>query len=318
MRYRPRAELTRALSTYDLVQVVAGGPALANVAGKAGVPVVLQAATMASWERQSQLSVTPWPLRTWRAAMTRAVDRMERRALRSVDGVLVWNEAMRQAVEPYSGGPVTIAAPGIDTDRFSPHPDGWQREGHLLSVCRLEDARKGLERIIRAYALLRHRDASVPRLLLAGRGRLPAAERELIEALGVEAHVDVLPDVSPAELPDLYRNASVFLQGSYEEGFGLSVVEAMASGLPVVTTRTEGTAVTMLDGETGWLVPQHPSASVPQIMASKALEVLEGDGPVMSEKARMHATATFSSRVSLARFIDLYEKLLHRPGSDGV
>ncbi|MGK5110422.1 glycosyltransferase family 4 protein [Geodermatophilus sp. CPCC 205506] len=310
MRYCRRSELTRALRAFDVIQVVSGAPALANAARGAGVPVVLQAATRVRWERQSQLAAASGPLTVWRAAMTRLVDRVERRALRSVDAVLVWNEDMLQAVRPHCRGRLGIAAPGVDVDRFRPHPDGWRRRGPLLSVCRLSDPRKGLDRLIRAYALLVDAEPAVPDLVLAGRGRLPLPESDLVAHLGLTSRVRVRSDVTADELPGLYRDASVFLQASFEEGFGLSVVEAMASGLPVVTTGTAGTRVTVLDGRTGWLVPQQPSDDVPRALADRVLDVLRASGPEMSRRARERAESSFDARATLARFTRTYDEVV--------
>ena len=49
--------------------------------------------------------------------------------------------------------------PGVDTSMFHPQPAGWQRNGYLLAVCRLDDPRKGLDRMIRAYAHMVEPDA---------------------------------------------------------------------------------------------------------------------------------------------------------------
>lgn len=310
MRYRSRAELTRVLRGYDLVQVVSGAPALASAVLGAGVPVILQAATLVRWERVSQLAATGGLLQVWRKAMTGIVSTLEHRALRSVDAVLVWNEAMLDTVRPHCAGRLELAAPGVDTELFAPHPDGWQRHGPLLSVCRLADARKGLDRLVDAYALMVATSPRVPDLILAGRGPLPGSVRMQISDLGLQSRVHVRPDVGIEDLSRLYCSASVFLQSSHEEGFGLSVLEAMASGLPVVSTETAGSRQTVLDGLTGWLVPQHPAAEVATEIAARTLQLLETDGHQMSHRARERTVSTFSEDVTLARFTDLYGELL--------
>lgn len=316
MRYRRRRELTRALGQYDIVQVVAGGPALANAVLGAAVPVVLQAATRVTWERESQLAATRGALRAWRELMTWIVDRDERRALRPLDAVLVWNESMLESVRPYCRGYVGLAAPGVDTERFRPHPGGWQRDGPLLSVCRLAEPRKGLDRLIRAHAALVTADPDVPDLVLAGRGRLEPGVARLIDELGLTSRVAVRSDVTDQQLPDLYRSASVFLQSSHEEGFGMSVLEAMASGLPVVSTETAGSRLTVVDGQTGWLVQQDGDAgALERDLAARIRQVLSADGPGMSDHARRRALSAFSEGVTLARFTDVYADLLDFPAS---
>jgi glycosyltransferase involved in cell wall biosynthesis len=317
MRYRPRQELTRALCGYDLVQVVAGAPAWATVAGHTGVPVVLQVASRASWERPQQLAAQTLPLRVWRGAMTALTTRAELAALHGVDAVLVENTAMFDWVRSLGHEHVVKAAPGVDTERFAP-ARRWRPDGHLLSVCRLSDARKGLDRLIRAYAELVRRRDTVPDLVLAGRGPLAAPVRGLIAHLGLASRVVVRADVTPAELVALYHGASVFLQSSHEEGLGMTVLEAMSCGLPVVSTATAGSNETVLDGVTGWLVPQVPGAGVSAALADRTLHVLSDPGCEFGARARLRCLSLFSSRVALQRFTDVYRDLLRarRSGTD--
>jgi glycosyltransferase involved in cell wall biosynthesis len=312
MRYRPRRELTDALRSYDLIQVVSGGPALAAAVIRAGVPTVLQVATTIAWERQRQIEEQIGPSRIWRLAMTSLTTSIEREALREVDAVLVENSAMLSYVRSIGQRHVVKALPGVDTRMFYPHPAGWQRNGYLLSLCRLDDARKGINRLIRAYAYMVKSDETIPKLILAGRGRLPDAAHGLIALLGISSRVAVRPDIGDSELPELYRGASVYLQTSYEEGLGMSVLEAMACGVPVVSTETAGTKETVIDGVTGCLVPQDPQNDVSAMVANRTLNVLHHDGATLGAGGRSRSVEAFSSEVALRGFTDTYDVVLAR------
>lgn len=312
LRYLPRAELSTQLNRYDLVQVVAGGPSLALAAIRSRRPIVLLVATTVAWERASQLVATGATLALWRGGMTKAVSAMERAALQRADAVLVLNSEMQEFARSVGQTRVVLAPPGVDTERFTSRTEGWDSAGYLLSVCRLNDPRKGLDRLIRSYALMREHRPSVPPLVMAGRGELPANLRRLIAELGLVEHVSVRSNVPQAQLPSLYRGASVYLQTSHEEGLGISVLEAMASGLPVVSTETAGTRETVAHGETGWLIPQTPPDQVPALMASRALEVLQDESGSISSHARQRCVAEFSLHVTLARFTEVYDLLLKR------
>jgi glycosyltransferase involved in cell wall biosynthesis len=308
LRYLPRRNLDDALNEYDVVQVVAGGPALAWAASRANPPTALQAATTVRRERQSMLARQSPAAKLAHVAMTAVVTRIEMKALRNAATVLVENHEMASYVR--SRAPrtvVTVAPPGVDIERFAPRADGWRGDGYLLSVCRLEDCRKGLERLVEAYSLLRERRADVPDLVLAGRNEPPASLIELIHDLGLSSFVQVRRNVPTRDLPGLYQGASVYLQTSFEEGLGLSVLEAMASGLPVVATETAGTLETVISGITGWLVPQGPdvAADVAE-MVSRALNV---DGPDMALAARERTVTTFSGAATLGNFLDSYALL---------
>jgi glycosyltransferase involved in cell wall biosynthesis len=241
--------------------------------------------------------------------MTKVTSRIERLALGTVDAVFVENEAMLRHVRTLSRAYVTKASPGIDTSLFCPPAAGWNRHGHILSVCRLSDPRKGIDRTIRAYAELVQARADAPDLVLAGRGSLPAPVAALAAEMGLASRVIVRPDVKPDELVDLYRGASVFLQTSFEEGLGLSVLEAMACGLPVVATETAGSIETVVHGVTGWRVPQGPESDVPHMLAHRMAMLLDDAGPAFGSRGRDRCRSTFSSGVTVARFTDVYDAL---------
>ncbi|GAA1025956.1 hypothetical protein GCM10009557_01920 [Virgisporangium ochraceum] len=310
MRYRPRARLTEALRGYDLIQVVCGTAAWASAVGRTGRPVVVQVATRAAWERAAQLTAVGRPLRTWRQAMTAITTRLEKSATKKADAVLVENDAMVAAVTQTGQRTVIKAPPGVDTARFLPAFDGWRRDGHLLSVCRLGDPRKGLDRLIKAYAALCKEPDPVPRLVLAGKGQLLPVNRELIEDLKLTQRIEVRTDVPEKDLVELYQTASVFVQTSHEEGLGLSVLEAMACGLPVVATDTAGSRETVVDGVTGWRVSQGSDEDVAAEVAKRIRQLLV-DGEAVSRQARRRCLDRFSSDATLDLYLGVYEKLLN-------
>jgi glycosyltransferase involved in cell wall biosynthesis len=315
MRYRPRTELTQALQQYDLIQVVSGGPALAATVVNVGVPTVLQVATRIAWERAQPVLEVARPLGVWRRTMTAWTSHIESHAIRQVDFVLVENAAMLAYVQSLGQSHVSKAFPGVDIQRFSPRQEGWLRDGYILSVCRLNDPRKGIDRLINAYALMVRTDQHTPELVLAGRGRLTESANALIDSLRLSTKITVMPDIGEQQLPNLYRSASLYIQASYEEGLGISVVEAMASGLPVVTTKTAGTSETVVEGVTGYLISQDLAEAVPKLLATRAMEVLRGDGESLAAGSRERCVSLFASDIALRRFTDTYDGLLMRDPS---
>jgi glycosyltransferase involved in cell wall biosynthesis len=310
MRYRPRRELTRVLRGYDLIQVVSGSPAVAAAVVGIGIPVLLAAASPASVERQRRLDEETGVKRLWRSAMTSLTSRLEKFAIRNVDAVFVMNSSMVEYGRLCGQRRVIKAPPGVDAATFSPSPEGWNRRGYLLSVCRLNDIRKGLERMVRAYAQMVDQDPSVPDLVLAGLTQLPNSTLDLIADLGISLRVKIHSNVPPNALVTLYRGASIFLQTSYEEGFGMSVVEAMACGLPAVCTDTDGSREVVADGVTGWLVPQIAGSHLTHLVADRVFHVLRGDGGTMGARARERVEMMFSTEVTLKRYTSLYDELL--------
>lgn len=148
---------------------------------------------------------------------------------------------------------IAVIPNGVDTAAF--HPASDPPEGlHILSVARLIP-RKGLHHLIAAVAQLP--DA---RLTIVGGGTEGPALEALVCSLGVEERVTFAGAVPHEDLPARYRSASVFVLPSLNEGMSNTVLEAVASGLPVLLTDTGGTRELLSDGENGFLIDAEPSA----------------------------------------------------------
>ncbi len=159
---------------------------------------------------------------------------------------------------------VSVTHNGADLCRFYPGPEGIELvrtlglspQGYLLSVGRLEP-RKNHANLLRAYAQLGH---LAPPLVIAGQRHFGFEEAFTeIDRLGLRGRVHLLDHVGDDVLPALYRHALLFAYPTWAEGFGMPPLEAMASGVPVITSYT--TALPEVVGEAGLLVdPADPSA----------------------------------------------------------
>lgn len=184
--------------------------------------------------------------------------------------------ALRRDAPP---GRVRVVPLGTDPVRFRPGIDaGAVRARHgldggpwLLTVARLE-WHKGIDTVIRALPAVR-RAVPAARYAVAGVGpRRPQLER-LAGELGVTDAVRFLGPVPDEDLPALYNAADLYVGASRRqdllvEGFGISLVEASASGLAVVGGRSGGVPDAVRDGETGVLVdPERPAAVAAAVVA---------------------------------------------------
>lgn len=158
----------------------------------------------------------------------------------------------------------SLFRPGIDTTAVR---QKYQLDGGpvLLTVARL-DFHKGIDTVIEALPAIRKAHPTT-QYLVAGVGAYEPQLKQLVAQLGLGNAVRFLGFVPDDELPALYNVADLFVLASrrYEllvEGFGISIVEASASGLAVVGGRSGGIAEAVRDGETGILVdPESPEAA---------------------------------------------------------
>src|SRR5262249_28267990 len=133
----------------------------------------------------------------------------------------------------------------------------------------------------------------------------PELER-LAADLGLTEHVTFLGPVS--DVPALLARAALFVLPSRTEGISLTLLEAMARGLPVVATRVGGNPEGVADGETGLLVPPADPAS----LSAAVLSLLRDPqrGRCMGQAGRRRAERHFEVGRMVARYEGLYRELL--------
>jgi glycosyltransferase involved in cell wall biosynthesis len=199
---------------------------------------------------------------------------------------------------------------GVDLERF--HPVQTQpgsditRVGsvplRLLTVGRLS-VTKRVPMLIEAVELL-HKEGSRVQLTVVGGGAL---EREIREAVGekdLRGVVAIIGRRDAGAMPQIYREHDVFVSASAQEGMSNAMLEAMASGLPIVTTRCEG--VDELIAENGIVVESPSPAAIAQ-----AIRTLGDDRralQAMSAAARKHAER-FSWRSVAEAYLQLYARV---------
>ena len=208
---------------------------------------------------------------------------LDRRA-RRLDLRIAVSEPAREFANRYFPGDYEIVPNGIDCERFNPgvQPLYPSRDGALtiLYVGRM-DKRKGVPYLLRALPIARKEMKRDIRLIMVGEGKLRGALlHRPISMHGVE--IVMAGRVSPADLPRYYASADIFCSpATGRESFGIVLLEAMASGVPVVASDIPGYRRVVSDGQEGLLViPKDPSS------LAEAVLRLEKDPSGRSELGR--------------------------------
>lgn len=310
-RYQPRKALAAVLAECDLIQVVSGSPAWAWAVCGLGKPVALQCATRAIIERRRRDLVSHGLKTLWRRWMTRLTDRLERKVLRTVDAVQVespWMLEYAQGLNVGRDALIRYAPPGVDATRFQPRLRELKANPYILCVGRLDDPRKNIGLLLEAYAKLPMEMRATVRLVLAGAAGPDAPFWARASELCLSNRVDFVPKPDDDALIRLYQGATVFALPSDEEGLGVVILEAMACGVPIVSTRSGGPDGIITDGVDGTLVPLDDADA----MAGKLAQLL-ADVPMnmrMGEAARQTILRKYEAGVAGKAFLDHYDALL--------
>jgi glycosyltransferase involved in cell wall biosynthesis len=201
---------------------------------------------------------------------------------------------------------VLIRGAGIDTAKFKPSPSAAGVPCVILVARMLRD--KGIFEYVQAAALLRSRGIAV-RFLLVGApdplNRAAVAEGQL----SAWAKEGVVEWAGPRnDIPELLAASHIACLPSYREGLPKSLLEALAAGLPIVTTDVPGCRETVVDGVNGYLVPARDAQALALAIEKLAVDPILRS--VMGRESRRLAERHFSQEIVCRKTIDLYRLML--------
>lgn len=159
---------------------------------------------------------------------------------------------------------ISVMHLGVDTEMFRPLPAITRDPYRLMTTASADAPLKGLSHLLRALAALRP-DYPDIRLTLVGRPKPDGETQRLINALGLADCIDCCKGISHEEMVEKYARATVAVVPSMYEGFGLPAVEAMACGVPLVSTS---------------------GGALAEVVADAALVVSPGDGNALAQQIK--------------------------------
>lgn len=198
---------------------------------------------------------------------------------------------------------------GVDTERFAPPVTDAGRPANIVvgTVGRIQQV-KDQATLIDAFIHLR---AMLPaerdrlRLVIVGEGPLLPALRAKVEAAGISDAVS-LPGASD-DIPAVMRSFSIFALTSIAEGMPVTLLEAMATGLPVVSTAVGGIPELVVEGVTGKLVPARDPVALARALAGYAADraLAQQHGAAGRERIKQK----YSMAAMLLAYTELYDSL---------
>jgi glycosyltransferase involved in cell wall biosynthesis len=211
-------------------------------------------------------------------------------------------ENKKDIVQQYDISPdkIEVVPNGITPERFTPSDCESKT---VVYVGRLHE-RKRVDKLVDAFAKVR---SEVPdaRLKIVGTGNMEEKLRAQIKRLNLEKSVKLTGFVPEEELPKNYSSGSVFVLPSAYEGFGIVLIEAMASGLPVVSVKTGGAVEVVKDDWNGYLVDYETmSDAIIKLLNDKKLR------KKMGRRGRKFVEENYSWRKIARDIIKVYESVM--------
>jgi glycosyltransferase involved in cell wall biosynthesis len=273
-----------------------------------GLPVVATIHHPIQRDREIALAhATGWRerllIRRWHAFIG-----MQEQVVRRLEHVVTVSSASRDDIASAFRIPasnIDVVHNGIDTDAFRPLPAIRREEALLMTVASADQPLKGLSYLLEALARLRRTRPEL-RLRVIGRLREDSDTGARIEALGLQDAVEFRSGLSREALVECYARATIAVVPSLYEGFGLPAGEAMACGVPVVSTR--GGALAEVVGDAGALVPPGDSRALAAAIDGLLDDPARRTG--LAARGRTRVLEHFSWRVAARRMTAYYEEVL--------
>lgn len=276
--------------------------------------VSIAALAVAALRRKRFVAQTHGMVQPRRAAAVRLFDRVYVPLLRRARGCLVLTEQERRAVAEVigAGGPPLVTLPnGVRPERGGGAEDR-RRDREVLFLARLHP-RKRPDAFVEMAALVHRRMPDVRFTLYgADEGVLPAVRR-LIDAHGLEGVVSYGGALGHAEALRAYARAAVYVLPSVDEPFGMTVIEALSAGTPVVCTNTCGIAEELARRGAAMVTDGSPREMAEAVCGLLADDHKRG---ALVEAGRRAVAEAFSVHAVADRLEAIYRRVCHVPRAE--
>ena len=224
--------------------------------------------------------------------------KLELRILKNADVMVVRNNDSKSYLEGRGIRAVTIPV-GVDANKYLPRYSGGN---YILFGGRLAPE-KGLHLLIKAYSMLHRRRQAKFRLVICGSGPLERELRELSSSCGIQDRVTFVPWLSNPEFINKVADSAIFVMPSMYEGMPVAMLEAMASGKPIIASDVPGPQDIITHGKDGYLFEK---GNISQLQ--EFLELLI-DNSKLREELGKNARETIEEKYTFEKIADMYLKL---------
>jgi len=233
---------------------------------------------------------------------------MQQRVAKQLNHIVTVSGASRRdIVADFGVDPrrVAVMYNGVDTEVFRPVDGKARKPGQIMAVASADTPTKGLQILLPAVAQLITAGKQLE-VVLVGKPKPEGETVQLVRALGLQEHIQWYRDLEQEQIAELYAESAIAVVPSLYEGFGLPAVEAMACGIPLISS--DGGALGEVAGDAALVVPAGDVAA----LAAAIQELLEN--PERREElgrlGRARAEREFSWQVCAQRLVAHYRSVI--------
>ena len=238
------------------------------------------------------------------------------RILKSAQAVAATSRVMASRVEELTQGKVkpAITPFGVDTNVFKPEDlDRSQRNTdesiHIISIRHLH-YKYGLDLLISAAGIIQKQKPGLKFVVdIYGDGPERENLQRQIDETGLQDCITLHGKVAPENVPELLREATIFVAPSREESFGVAVLEASACGLPVIGSRVGGLPEVILDGETGLLFGKNNPGELADCIITLTEPQVSGK---LGKNGVKFVQTEYTSEVALTKMEAVYQLMIKK------
>lgn len=201
---------------------------------------------------------------------------------------------------------ITIIYDGLDHEVYKPNPHSKSQYPHIVYIGRVKQY-KNLTHLLRAMKIIvDQKKLDNVKLTIAGRGEYEELKK-MVNDLEISDYMELLGEISENEKVELLNKAWIYVTTSTREGWGLTVIEANACGTPAIAFNVPGLRDSIVDGETGLLVPYGDV----EALANAIIKVSSDEG--LREKLSRNAiewAKQFSWKKTAEEFLKIVEGIV--------
>lgn len=233
---------------------------------------------------------------------------MQEKVVQKLKNIVTVSDVSRHDIASAFGIPASgmkVVHNGIATDTFKPMPDVERIPLRIMATASADQPLKGLQYLLKAIKRLTS-DFPEIHLTVLGKLKQDGDTAGLLQTLNIDQHLTFVSGIETEELVRLYAEASVVVVPSIYEGFGLPAGEAMACGVPVISTN--GGALPEVVGDAGVIVPVRDEEAI----ADAITDLLNNPEKrkKLGEAGRMRILKHFSWTVAAEQFVAEYREIM--------